>query len=128
KVLLMDEIDSALHPQMSKRLISVLYSYFYKELKIKVIISTHSPSTVAFAPENSLLIMRKNEEPRLIKVDKDAALKELTIGVPSFSINYENRRQVFVESKYDVEYYGALYDIFKNYLNKEISLNFIASG
>lgn len=128
KVFLMDELDSALHPLMSKRLIDVLYNYFYQKLGIHIIISTHSPSTVAFAPEKSLLIMRKEEEPRLIKTTKDAALKELTLGVPSFSINYENRRQVFVESPYDVEYYESLYNIFKEFLNSEISLNFIASG
>src|SRR5690606_993094 len=36
--------------------------------------------------------------------------------------------QIFVESKYDVEYYERLYQIFKKRLNSEISLNFIASG
>lgn len=127
KVFLMDELDSALHPLMSKRLIDVLYNYFYQKLGIYIVISTHSPSTVAFAPEESLLIMRK-EEPRLIKTNKDKALKELTLGVPSFSINYENRRQIFVESPYDVEYYESLYNIFKEFLNSEISLNFIAAG
>lgn len=128
RIFLMDELDSALHPSMSKRLINVLYNYFYNELGIYIIISTHSPSTVAFAPEESLLIMRKDKQPRLLKVNKDIALKELTLGVPSFSINYENRRQVFVESKYDVEYYEGLYNIFQSKLNQEISLNFIASG
>lgn len=129
KVLLMDELDSALHPSMSKRLVNVLYNYFHKNLGIKIIISSHSPSTIAFSPDVSLYIIKKDKSSQLIHhVSKDEALKELTIGVPSFSINYENRKQVFVESKYDVEYYNALYNIFKDYLNKDISLNFIASG
>ncbi|MCA4809614.1 AAA family ATPase [Empedobacter stercoris] len=129
KVLLMDELDSALHPSMSQRLVNVLYNYFYKILGIKIIISSHSPSTIAFSPNESLYIIKKGDTNKLIhQVSKDEALKELTIGVPSFSINYENRKQVFVESKYDVEYYSAFYDIFKDYLNKDISLNFIASG
>ncbi|WP_312921587.1 AAA family ATPase [Empedobacter brevis] len=129
KVLLMDELDSALHPSMSERLINVLYNYFHKTLGIKIIISSHSPSTIAFSPDDSLYIIKKGDTEKLLHhVSKDEALKELTIGVPSFSINYENRKQVFVESKYDVEYYSAFYDIFKDYLNKDISLNFIASG
>lgn len=128
KLLLMDEVDSSLHPSMSKRLMNVLYKLFYKEMNINIIISTHSPSTVSFAPENSTYIMRK-EHPRLIEATIDQALRELTEGVPSFSINYENRRQVFVESKYDVEYYRLLYDEFKrSYLNADVSLNFISSG
>ena len=129
KVLLMDELDSALHPSMSKRLVNVLYKYFYKTLGVKIIISSHSPSTIAFSPDDSLYIIKKDKTSKLLHhVSKDDALKELTIGVPSFSINYENRKQVFVESKYDAQYYGQLYDIFKNYLNNEISLNFIGSG
>ncbi|WP_254526791.1 MULTISPECIES: AAA family ATPase [unclassified Sphingobacterium] len=129
KVLLLDELDSALHPSMSKRLINVLHNYFHKVLGIKIIISSHSPSTIAFSPDDSLYIIKKGDSEKLLHhVSKDEALKELTIGVPSFSINYENRKQVFVESKYDVEYYSAINDIFKDYLNKEISLNFIASG
>lgn len=127
-LLLLDEIDSSLHPSMSKRLINVLYELFYNELKIKIIISTHSPSTVAFAPDNSLYVMKREGDDRLYPSSKDSALEELTFGVPSFSINYENRRQVFVESKYDVSYYEKLYQIFKKKLNPEVSLNFIASG
>lgn len=128
-VLLMDELDSALHPSMSKRLINVLHNYFHKTLGLKIIISSHSPSTIAFSPDDSLYVIKKDKTSKLLyQVSKDEALKELTIGVPSFSINYENRKQVFVESKYDVEYYSSLYEIFKNYLDKEISLNFIASG
>jgi len=129
QVLLMDEIDSALHPSMSERLVNVLHNYFYNKLGVKIIISSHSPSTIAFSPNESLYIIKKGNTDKLIhQVSKDEALKELTIGVPSFSINYENRKQVFVESKYDVEYYSAFYNIFKDYLNKDISLNFIASG
>lgn len=127
-LLLLDEIDSSLHPSMSKRLITVLYELFYKDLEINIILSTHSPSTVAFAPEDSLYIMNDSGADRLYPSTKDAALEELTSGVPSFSINYENRRQVFVESKYDVEYYERLYNIFKKHLNPDVSLNFIASG
>lgn len=127
-LLLLDEIDSSLHPSMSKRLINVLHELFYNDLGIRVILSTHSPSTVAFAPKDSLYIMRDIGDERILQSSKDLALKELTFGVPSFSINYENRRQVFVESKYDVEYYEKLYQIFKKQLVPEVSLNFIASG
>jgi len=127
-LLLLDEIDSSLHPSMSKRLINVLHNLFYDELNIKIILSTHSPSTVAFAPDSSLYIMKGDGDDRLFQCSRDVALKELTFGVPSFSINYENRRQIFVESSYDVLYYEALYEIFKKEVNPEISLNFIASG
>ena len=52
----------------------------------------------------------------------------MTNGVPTLSISYENRRQVFVESEYDVEFYERIYQKLKNELSSEISLNFIPSG
>lgn len=127
-LLLLDEIDSALHPSMSKRLLDVLYNIFYKKMGIKIIISTHSPSTVALAPKESIFVMDKYSSPKINKVSKDKALKELTFGVPSFSVNYENRRQIFVESENDVAFYEELYNIYNPNLNPEISLNFISSG
>lgn len=128
RLLLLDEVDSALHPSMSKRLLDVLYNIFYKKMGIKIIITTHSPSTVALTHDSSIFIMDKYSSPKISKVSKDKALKELTIGVPSFSVNYENRRQVFVESEYDANYYENLYNIYNDKLNPEISLNFISSG
>lgn len=52
----------------------------------------------------------------------------LTTGVPTLSIDYENRRQVFVESHYDVRFYERLYEKLRGHLIPEVSLNFIASG
>lgn len=127
KVLLMDEPDASLHPSMSKKFLDVIQNVFVKEKNVKVIITTHSPSTVAIAPEESIFVVNKEGE-RIEKVNKDKALKILTAGVPSFSVNYENRRQVFVESQYDVVYYEKLYQKLSGFLIPEISLSFISSG
>jgi ABC-type Mn2+/Zn2+ transport system ATPase subunit len=127
KVLLMDEPDASLHPSMSKQFLNVIENVFVKEKKVKVIVTTHSPSTVALAPENTIFIVNKTGQ-RVEKVSKDKALKILTAGVPSFSVNYENRRQVFVESPNDVLFYEKIYQRLSSYLNPEISLSFISSG
>ncbi|TGK94056.1 AAA family ATPase [Leptospira bourretii] len=127
KILLMDEPDASLHPSMSKKFLDVIQKVFVNEKKVKVIISTHSASTVALAPEDSIFVVNKTGI-RIEKAKKDKALKILTSGVPSFSVNYENRRQVFVESAYDVTYYEKLYQQLSNYLIPEISLSFISSG
>ena len=63
-----------------------------------------------------------------MKTTKDKALKILTFGVPSLSITYENRRQVFVESKNDVTFYERIYEKLRDKLVDEISINFISSG
>lgn len=127
KILLMDEPDASLHPSMSKKFLDVIQQVFVNEKKVKVIITTHSASTVALSPDESIFIVNKTGI-RIEKVNKDKALKILTSGVPSFSVNYENRRQVFVESPYDVIYYEKLYHQLSKYLVPEISLSFISSG
>ncbi|HXH68858.1 MAG TPA: hypothetical protein VNI60_00785 [Pyrinomonadaceae bacterium] len=55
-------------------------------------------------------------------------MKILTAGVPSFSVNHENRRQVFVESDMDVYFYEEMYEKLSSNLEPEISLTFISSG
>jgi ABC-type uncharacterized transport system ATPase component len=127
KVLLMDEPDASLHPSMSKQFLDVIEKIFVIEKKVKVIITTHSPSTVALAPEEAIFVVNKTGQ-RIEKSTKDKALKILTSGVPSFSVSYENRRQVFVESPNDVTFYEKIYQKLSDYLVPEISLSFISSG
>jgi energy-coupling factor transporter ATP-binding protein EcfA2 len=128
KMILFDEIDAPLHPSMTRSLLRTIKKTLVEKHEIKVILTTHSPSTVALAPKESIFVMHKQEPNRLQMTSKDAALGILTSGVSTLSINYENRRQVFVESKYDVQYYSCLYELSKPSLNPEISLSFIAGG
>jgi ABC-type branched-subunit amino acid transport system ATPase component len=128
KLILFDEIDAPLHPSMTRSLLRTIQRTLVDQHQIKVILTTHSPSTVALAPSESIFVMHKHGHNRLKATSKDAALGILTAGVPTLSVNYENQRQVFVESKYDVQYYSALYEISKPLLEPEISLSFIASG
>ncbi|MGN8139219.1 ATP-dependent nuclease [Paraburkholderia sp. 22099] len=128
QVLLFDEIDAPLHPSMTQSLLRTIETVLVDQHKIKVILTTHSPSTVALAPEESLYAMRKGDINRLAKTSKDSALSILMEGVPSLSMHYENRRQVFTESHYDAEFYEAFYEKLKSQLTPEISLTFIAAG
>jgi AAA15 family ATPase/GTPase len=128
KILLFDEIDAPLHPSMTQSLLRTIQDVLVNRHGIKVILTTHSPSTVALSPEESLYAMYKTDQKRMQKSTKDKALSILTTGVPTLSIDYENRRQVFVESQYDVRFYEQLYEKLREHLIPEVSLNFIASG
>ncbi|HGY2299744.1 TPA: AAA family ATPase [Pseudomonas putida] len=127
-ILLFDEIDAPLHPSMTKSLLDTIINILIKERGIKVIMTTHSPSTIALSPEESIFTMEKEGDVRLKKTSKDSAISVLMSGVPSISISYENRRQVFVESHLDVEYYDQVHKKIKHLLHPAISLSFIASG
>ncbi|UML92144.1 AAA family ATPase [Shewanella xiamenensis] len=126
-LLLLDEIDASLHPQMSKQLLNVVINNIVKKQGINVIMTTHSPSTVALAPEESIYV-KHSEDPKLQKSSKDEAINILTSGIPTLSININSRKNVFVESKSDEFRYSYIYDQLKTYLQSPFSLNFIAMG
>lgn len=109
KILVLDEPDAFLHPEMSNLLINVLVDTFVKELGIKVIITTHSPSTIALSPEDSIFEMSNQfRKCSLTKINKDDALALLTANIPTLSIDYRNHRHVCVESDTDIDYYQKL--------------------
>ena len=115
-IIILDEPDAHLHPEMSKILLEVLNETFVKKIGIKVILTTHSPTTVALAPEESIFQLNNEPETSLKKITKDDALKILTNGLPNLSIDYKNHRQIFVESPTDLEYYQMIF----NKLNSDI--------
>lgn len=121
---LFDEPDALLHPFYSKMFIEILKSNIVDRLKKKVILVTHSPSTVAIVPEESIWLCKK-EGFKIEKVSKDEALNNLTSNINSLSILHENRRQVFVEDKDDAKIYEAVKNKIIKHLIPEISLNFI---
>lgn len=127
KILLLDEIDASLHPSMCRGLLKTIDEVLVKEFGMSVIMTTHSPSTVALAPEESLHVMRPGQ-PGIHKVGRDAALRDLTSGVPTLSINMKDRVTVFVESPKDAVPYSHAYNIVKNKISSDFMPVFIGTG
>ncbi|MFT6789660.1 MAG: putative ATP-binding protein involved in virulence [Pseudoalteromonas rhizosphaerae] len=127
KLLLIDEPDAFLHPKMVLKMYQVFDS-FYRNFGTKIILSTHSPTSVALAPDNAVCLVEQN---KIFHVEKDRAISELLDGITQISLNPKNRRQVFVESSYDAEIYQRLYTFLAHRSDKidpMISLSFVSSG
>jgi predicted ATPase len=127
-LLVLDEPDAHLHPEMSKILIDVLNNSFVKSLGMKILITTHSPTTVALAPEDSVFQLNNDPITFLRKIQKDDALKILTTGLPNLSIDYESHKQIFVESPTDRKYYQTLFNKLNADINLTHQLYFISNG
>lgn len=127
KLLLLDEVDATLHPIMTKSLIETITNTIVKEKGIRVILVTHSPPTVALAPEEAIYALNAGSEKNVCCVGRDQALRLLTFGVPALSIRHENRRKVFVESIHDAEIYELFCQALMSQLMPEISLNLVIS-
>lgn len=127
KLLLLDEIDAPLHPSMVVSLLNTIQEVLIESKNVSVILTTHSPSTVALAPEESIYEMNANG-PFISKISRSEALSILTMGVPTLSVSFDGRRQVFVESRTDARIYEKLYQLYKSDLDSKRSLVFIEVG
>lgn len=120
ELIVLDEPDAHLHPEMSKLLLDVLNKTFVQELNIRVIMITHSPSTIALCPDDSIYQLKNEPVTSLQKIEKNDALELLTNFIPTLSIDYKNHKQIFVESPTDVYYYQTIF----NKLNQKRSYPF----
>lgn len=108
KLLLLDEPDAHLHPSFVKKYVTILKDILVEKTGARVIMTTHSPITVAMVPEASVHILDRASGGTPQQVSRERALETLLGGVPALNVRYEERRPIFVESKYDVIYYEGL--------------------
>ncbi|CAN7593094.1 AAA family ATPase [Variovorax paradoxus] len=123
-IFLFDEPDAFLHPQM----VSTMYRAFAvisDRFNVGIIFTTHSPTTVALAPEGSLFNIANG---RLDQIAVDEAISDLLDGVPQIAIDPAKRRQVFVESQFDAVIYQQIFTALKSKLTPSIFLNFVSAG
>lgn len=78
--LLLDEIDASLHPSQIQNLLNVVNEVFIKQNNVKVIIATHSPSTIALADDSNIYVVNRDGLNRIEKQTKQEALKILSEG------------------------------------------------
>lgn len=118
--MVLDEPDAHLHPSMCKMMVEIFTEMSAKKEigggGIRIIITTHSPSTVAFTPEGSLFVMqREKDNKRTIKqTTTEEAVEILSDGIFTFSramsqfsqlSSSQKHNLVFVEGKTDVNHY-----------------------
>lgn len=124
QVLLLDEPDAPLHPEFSKVLIDVLRDTIVAQAKVKVIMTTHSPSTVALCPEGTVFEMDRIKRIP-VSVRTRRALDVLTQDIPNLRVSVDRRRQVFVEGKNDVRYYDSLFSMISRHRSFDFDLLFL---
>lgn len=108
KLLLLDEPDAHLHPSMTVQFLNVINEVLVRKYGITVIMTTHSPSTVAMAPANSVFAMERGEENIKSAPDISKMISTLTAGLVTVN---KATRFCFVEDNDDVDFYNSILDI-----------------
>ena len=127
KFLLLDEPDAHLHPSMAKQFLDVINNVLVKKNNIRVMMTSHSPSTVALAPDESLFEMSRFA-PRIMKsISKNKTISLLTSGLV---IVGQGTKYYLVEDKADVDFYQETYSFLlsQNHVSGTIPLVFIPAS
>jgi ABC-type transport system involved in cytochrome c biogenesis ATPase subunit len=104
-LLLLDEPDAHLHPALTNTFLQVIRSELVERRGMRVIATTHSPSTVALTREGELFAMGTNE-PRVKPVHtKWEAVSDLTSGFVTIGTH---TKAVFVEDQSDVDFFQGV--------------------
>lgn len=133
-LILLDEPDAHLHADFIARYLNVIK--VITSQSCRVVMTTHSPMTVALAPEESLYTLRGPQTGAPVPTSRFSALAALLEGVPTVSVIADQNRQIFVESQHDANAYTAFYrailtakdEKYRRYLRSDVSLTFISSG
>lgn len=104
-LLLLDEPDAHLHPSLTAQVLAALDGVLVRRLGVRIVLTTHSPSTVALAPDDSVFVIEGGEVRRS---DKWAAVSSLTAGIVTVG---PDTKSVFVEDHEDVAFYSAVVDV-----------------
>lgn len=83
-MILLDEVDASLHPSMIKNFLNVIQEVFL-ERGISVLVATHSPTTVALSPEDSIYLMNPSGPKRVTKTSAAEAINILSEGFATLS-------------------------------------------
>jgi energy-coupling factor transporter ATP-binding protein EcfA2 len=126
-LLLLDEIDTSLHPSMIQNLLDVIHDIFLSR-GVKVILVTHSPTTIAFASEDSVYVMNKEGKDRIVKTDKSDALRILTEGFATLDEGIKlfdqlsKKRLTVITEGYNTEYIKKALDYFGSDIKHEVEV------
>ncbi|RZJ91875.1 MAG: DUF4435 domain-containing protein [Chryseobacterium sp.] len=124
QVVLFDEPDSHLHPSMTKKFLDVIMNTFIGKNKIKVIITTHSPTTIALVEPDNIFVINNGV---FNKTTKSDAIDSLTNGLVVVT---DSTKYVIVEDTDDRDFYTLIFNELKRqkYLAPEISFVFIPAS
>ena len=112
RLFLLDEPDAHLHPSLTRQFLSVIKEVLVERHGVRVILTTHSPSTVALAPPGSVFEMSRSQ-PRIQPSKSSAA----TVGLltAGFVVVSAGSRLVLVEDESDVSFYECIRDVLSDY-------------
>lgn len=108
KLLLLDEPEAHLHPSMTTQFLDAISETLVKKYGVRVIMTSHSPSTVALAPVDAVFEIASGSS--IIKpiTSRSDIISVLTAGLITVT---KTTKFCFVEDEGDVEFYTVIQEL-----------------
>jgi energy-coupling factor transporter ATP-binding protein EcfA2 len=123
RVLLLDEIDAPLHPEMTRTMLEMLRDAFIAN-RCAILLTTHNISTVALSRLDSVIYMSP-VAPRLEDVHVGVAISRLSAGITALPFDNAERIICSVESPIDADLYTRVASSLGSVLGRSSSLVFL---
>lgn len=107
-LILLDEPDAHLHPEFIKQFLNILEQICSK-YKAHIIMTTHSPITVAVAPQGAIYEMQKYDNPRIIA--SKSTLNAIHMLCSGLLVFQSDKKYVITEDETDSKTYNSIYKI-----------------
>jgi ABC-type branched-subunit amino acid transport system ATPase component len=109
KLILMDEPDAHLSPAMIRKFLRAVEEIIVGKMNIRIIMTTHSPNTIALSTESSLFeLKRLGNNHRIDRISKHDALNIFSEGLVFVQ---EQTRLIFIEGQDDTGFYTSQYEM-----------------
>jgi len=133
RILLLDEPDAYMHPNLIKHFIDLIQGNDLNHLKLHIIMTTHNPMTVNFLDIKNIYELKydKKTEQRDISPIKNKSSLIHNLSNNLFYIK-EKFKIVFIEGQNgtDIQFYEFVFDLYKKIanINREIPIKFQSMG
>ncbi|BCQ29991.1 ATP-binding protein (plasmid) [Caballeronia sp. NK8] len=108
-LILLDEPDAHLHPSLVRKFLRLLENILVRQHGARLIVTTHSPTTVALSPKDSVFALRRHGSPRIESVENVSSLiARLTDGLVAVD---PTTRFVVLEGKTDEPFFSHVWSL-----------------
>lgn len=110
-LILLDEPDAHLHPEFIKQFLNIL-EQICSRYNSHIIMTTHSPVTIALAPQESVYEMQKHDNPRIIP--SESTLDSIHMLCSGLLVFQPDKKYIMTEDETDSKTYSSIYKILIN--------------
>ncbi len=122
-IMLLDEPDAHLQPDLVSNLIRALKDEFVNALNVQVIMTTHNPTTISMVKKENIFLMEEENDKPVIRPATSTRETNRQL-LPSYITVLDRNRTVFVKDSNDKRALDVFYQIYQDIHVRKVDYDF----